>query len=87
MEERKTTNHQKFICYSCNTNFGEADMLQKHVEHLHSNQKLDFDLSCLNCGYTANNGRQFNDHLELCYTSEPEFSCDVCEFAAKNKEV
>ena len=61
-------------------------MLQKHIETTHSNEELS-NLNCLNCGFIAINDRQLGDHIDLCYAleSQPEFSCDMCDFAAKNK--
>ena len=94
LDTHTTTNHHNaaknptqiiFTCYGCNINFGEANLLQKHQENLHNNEKQEFTLNCLNCGYIASNETQLDGHLEMCYSMDPEFSCDVCDFSAKNK--
>ena len=69
-----------------------SDSTNTHIETLDNNLVTSngnegniCGLLCLNCQYTAVNDSEFSEHLELCYSSEPEFSCDLCKFIAKNK--
>ena len=78
-----TTNHHN-AAKRCNIDFG-FNLPQKHQENFRNNEEQELTLNCLNCAYIASNETQLDDHLEMCYFVDPEFSCDVCNFSAKNK--
>ena len=69
---RESSNHinttRIFKCYSCNVNFGEDSLLQKHIETTHAESiHTDFDNVCYNCDkceYKVGDPTLLETHIE-----------------------